>query len=430
MDIPVIKASGIYLQQSFSEQSNSYIRKEFSVSEDEALISGIWFNTLAREGLVITDKSILWRGVSIRRKGDEKFSAKVEYYTGNTAQIKVTCEDVDHKFFISGLEMEACNKLCFLIGALSNKENFSLEELSPFVKPYSPAISVLHTPVDAIRNFFSSLNQTIDSVQENLNSKFQQMKQKSEEKKSQKKNSDQKNESQTEESKSGKEENTQSSQPKSESRQENKAEEPIVTTVPKKSLGEKISYLILAILDFIATSIFIAMIIFTLKPNLLSQFAKDGESFVPNEYSQWIETIGDYTFKIELKASHKAPALLNMILGIGLIAYSILKIIVLAFSKNGVRKIISFLALAMMIVAAIFLPEISFGLFLIFAAMIYLIFEFSCGISGKAVFKRFLGVILISLLAYGLLHLFLNETIITAFKMIGNELRLPAIKWF
>ena len=36
MDIPVIKASGIYLQQSFSEQSNSYIRKKFSVSEDEA----------------------------------------------------------------------------------------------------------------------------------------------------------------------------------------------------------------------------------------------------------------------------------------------------------------------------------------------------------------------------------------------------------
>lgn len=181
--------------------------------------------------------------------------------------------------------------------------------------------------------------------------------------------------------------------------------------------------MLLSILDLIASLAFIAAIVIAIKPSLLTgNFSKPLYN-----YFYFAEKIGDIFIRVEVMESNvsaQIQTLQRCLSGLGLIIFGTLKIIVLFAARNGTKKVISILTLAMTFLACFFVSE-KFLLFLIFVVLLHIVFEYSCGFSTALVFIKLGLTIVISFALYIAVHFVIDESLAYKVAYIFNALRFP-----
>lgn len=180
----------------------------------------------------------------------------------------------------------------------------------------------------------------------------------------------------------------------------------------------------LVLLGVIASLVFIAAIVIALKPSLL-----EGKVTAPKaNYSTVVKKVGNIILKIEATRTTSASAAQMFFTGLDLIIFGALKIIILLAAKSGSKKIVSALTLTMTYFACFMMSD-KFLLFSIFILLLYLTFDYSCGLSTRAVFIK-LGVVVISaIVIYIAVHFAIDPSLRFAAKKLFEGLRLPILRW-
>ena len=181
----------------------------------------------------------------------------------------------------------------------------------------------------------------------------------------------------------------------------------------------------LSLLDIIASLVFIATIVIAIKPGILA-----GKLNVPSaSYHVVFEKIGKTLMKIETTTVSRPSAGQAFFVGLGLIIFGILKIVVLLSAKNGTKKIVSALTLAMTY-SACFMISDKFLLFAIFILLLYFTFSYSCGFSSLVVFTKFGVVIVATIAIYVAVHFALDPVLAREASDVMNKLSLPIKRWW
>ena len=183
----------------------------------------------------------------------------------------------------------------------------------------------------------------------------------------------------------------------------------------------------LAILDIIASLVFVAAIVIAIKPSLLTDAPFDQLY----KYTSFAEKIGDTLIKVEAiqdKIPINTKILQACATGLGLIIFGLLKIVVLLAAKSGSKKIVSALTLAMTYLACFMMSD-KFLLFSIFILLLYFTFSYSCGFSTPAVLVKFGVVVVSTIVIYVAVHFAIDPSLPEAAQKIFTALRLPILRW-
>lgn len=185
---------------------------------------------------------------------------------------------------------------------------------------------------------------------------------------------------------------------------------------------------ILSIIDVIASLAFITAIVIALKPWLLHE---NPSILSAENVTEFFTALGNFFLRrgIIKDLPKDLSQLRSLVVFSLLMAFFILKLVVLCASKNGTLKIVSILlVLLSMMCFALLLDK--FVAFILFVLVIYFCFELSCGFTASGSVKKLLVVAVISVLAYIIAHCMLIESIRVYFAGILKELALPVIRWF
>ena len=193
------------------------------------------------------------------------------------------------------------------------------------------------------------------------------------------------------------------------------------------TFGELCLLSFLAILDFAASLVFIAAIIVAIKPALL-RGSVDANLY---EFSSFTKKIGDFFMKIEF-IKYNGDKNLRMIqafaTGAGLLLFALLKIFILTAAKNGTKKVISVLTLAMTLLACFMLSD-KFLLFAIFVLLLYVCFEYSCRFPPALVFIKLALVSICAVILYVAIHFAFEPELRAAAVKIFDALKFPVMAW-
>lgn len=180
----------------------------------------------------------------------------------------------------------------------------------------------------------------------------------------------------------------------------------------------------LSLLDIIASLVFIAAIVIAIKPGILA-----GKLNAPSaSYHVVFEKIGKTLMKIETTTVSQISASQAFFVGLGLIIFGIIKIAVLLSAKNGTKKTVSALTLAMTYFACFMISD-KFLLFAIFILLLYFTFSYSCGFSTLVVFTKFGVVIVAAIAIYIAVHFAIEPELLKKTKEIFAALSLPIKRW-
>ncbi len=97
----------------------------------------------------------------------------------------------------------------------------------------------------------------------------------------------------------------------------------------------------------------------------------------------------------------------NLFITAALVLFSLFKLFVALHSKNSGRKIVSVLMIAMSILACSLVAD-KFLIFIAFCLLIYISFEYSCGLRTKIVFTKLLTVVELAVIGYIVTHIVLD----------------------
>lgn len=194
------------------------------------------------------------------------------------------------------------------------------------------------------------------------------------------------------------------------------------------TFGELSLLFFLAILDTIASLVFIAAIIIAIKPALIKG------SVDPNtyEFSSIMKQIGNVFLRIEFtkyNGNTNLRILQSFTTGIGLIIFTIIKIFILTAARNGTRKAISVLTLAMTLLACFIMSD-KFLLFLIFIVLLHIVFEYSCGFPSALVFVKLGIVVAAAIASYIAIHFAFDQELAPALQKILDAIKLPSLRWW
>lgn len=181
----------------------------------------------------------------------------------------------------------------------------------------------------------------------------------------------------------------------------------------------------LSLLDIIASLVFIATIVIAIKPGILA-----GKLNAPSaSYHVVFEKIGKTLMKIETTTVSQISASQAFFVGLGLIIFGIIKTAVLLSAKNGTKKTVSALTLAMTYFACFMISD-KFLLFAIFILLLYFTFSYSCGFSTLVVFTKFGVVIVAAIAIYIAVHFALYPVLAREASDVMNKLSLPIKRWW
>ncbi len=181
----------------------------------------------------------------------------------------------------------------------------------------------------------------------------------------------------------------------------------------------------LSLLDIIASLVFIAAMLIAIKPGILA-----GKLNAPSaSYHVIFEKIGNTLMKIETTTVSRISVSQAFFVGLGLVIFGVLKIAVLLAAKNGSKKTISALTLAMTYFAC-FMVSDKFLLFTVFILLLYFTFSYSCGFSTPAVFVKLAVVIVTAIAIYIAVHFALDPVLAREASDVMNKLNLPIKRWW
>lgn len=173
----------------------------------------------------------------------------------------------------------------------------------------------------------------------------------------------------------------------------------------KKSVGKKIGFAFLNFFDIIFDSLFAAVIILILKPEI-----RNGNSlcnklsivdFVKNNFSE------NFLFLIFLLAL--------------LAAYFIFKLIFLFIYVRGLQRISCAMIVVLSIVSIFLLPT-NILFFILFYFLLYITFQISCGIKPSCAIYKLIAVIVLDITLYFELHLIYIKEVQMQIETIQNSI--------
>ena len=447
MNEPVIMTKKVYVQKDFGEHTRQWLMASLGIASDERLLCAVWLHPLLRHGFVITDKALRWRLTSdadgLRTAGtlhkapapaaDFSITAAV---TGGTAtstaktaseelsRLEITADGRRYAFFIRGLTEAKGQTLCDIL-------KFGYQQ---GVVPQADMGDLVQTvPLPAVRNAFDAVLVFAATLPQKLRRKPAAAASAQEQSASgttsdahAAKNAD----ASANDASAANDGATATSAAAAEQRTDAGAQPQTATAAQpaprqQKSAKERVVGALLSLVDVCASLLFVASVVIAIKPELLPLADADAAS---RTYAV-IKYVGKHCMSIEVaeKVSPALEAWRTLFVGIGLILYGLLKLVVIFATKGGGRKIVSLLLVAMMFLACALIAK-SFLIFIAFCLLLYLAFEYSCGLSTARVCRRLLVLAIGSAVCYLAVHLLQHPQVFAELAKI--DFRLPVRRWF
>ncbi len=406
-----ITTKNLYLQKEFTNESEKRLRMLYGAAEDETLLCGVWTNPLLRKGFLVTDKALRWYitangekihgallkdvspvldfSINPALSADTASAIGAKTLAEELSRLEIKADDRIFTFFVKGLTEEKGKTLCDILKFAYMQGEIPQTDLVSFVKPM-PLLS-FRNGCDGFLNLLSSFADKILGIAKANNkdkSKIQTEAEKAE-------TGSSASEAETGNAEeAGKTDDTNARKEVS-----SPAQSETLVTVPKKqTFADSLRKFFLSLLDVCASLIFVAMVVIAIKPQILP-FVEEAD--LPKHFVR-IEKIGNYILQVDAtlqSLSKKAIMWKNIVIVIGLAIYTALKIIVLLFSKNTGRKIVSALLVAITLLAC-FLMTSKFLLFIAFCFLIYLAFEYSCGFHTRGIIAKLIILFILSSALY------------------------------
>ena len=383
-----ITTKNLYLQKDFPNESEKWLRILYGVAEDETLLCGVWTNPLLRKGFLVTDKALRWYitangekihgallkdvspsldfSISPALSADTASAIGAKTLAEELSRLEIKADDRIFTFFVKGLTEEKGKTLCDILKFAYMQGEIPQTDLAAFVKPMP--LLFFRNGCDGFLNLLSSFADKILGIAKTNNkdkSKIQTEAEKAE------------TGSSASEAEADKKVAVQEESPSPDK------SETLVTVAKKQTFADSLRKFFLSLLDVCASLIFVAMVVIAIKPQILP-FVEEADLQV------------DATLQ---SLSKKAIMWKNIVIVIGLAIYTVLKMIVLLFSKNTGRKIVSALLVAITLLAC-FLMTSKFLLFIAFCFLIYLAFEYSCGFHTRGIIAKLIILFILSSALY------------------------------
>ncbi|MBR4464644.1 MAG: oligosaccharide repeat unit polymerase [Treponema sp.] len=403
MTVPFITTKHLYLQKDFPAETEKWLRILYGAAADETLLCAVWTNPVLRKGFLVTDKALRWyvtaNGEKVHGALLKDVSPRVDFsispaLSADTAsaigaktlaeelsRLEIKADDRIFTFFVKGLTEEKGKTLCDILKFAYMQGEIPQTDLAAFVKPM-PLLS-FRNGCDGFLNLLSSFADKILGIAKTNNkdkSKIQTEAEKAE------------TGSSASEAEADKKVAVQEESPSPDK------SETLVTVAKKQTFADSLRKFFLSLLDVCASLIFVAMVVIAIKPQILP-FVEEAD--LPKHFVR-IEKIGNYILQVDAtlqSLSKKAIMWKNIVIVIGLAIYTVLKMIVLLFSKNTGRKIVSALLVAITLLAC-FLMTSKFLLFIAFCFLIYLAFEYSCGFHTRGIIAKLIILFILSSALY------------------------------
>lgn len=405
MEAPLIATKNLYLQKTFATNSAQWIKSLLGAAADETLLCAVWISPILRYGFVISDKAVRWR-----LPADEKpvtgfvlkqLSPQAEFRIheeGSMLRLEIASADTTFSFFFSALAIEKGTTLCDILRYGFAQGTVPQTDLGVLVK---------NMPFVAVRNVFDGVLNKLVALSEKLKHKPKQK---------------------AESAKAAADTNEETAKPVSDEPPANAAES--YKKRRRKALKEKAAFVVLSFIDVLASLLFIAAVVIAIKPELLP-FAnyKFCEDSIFAEAFSWK---GEYFKLIAIyRPGVNEAALLvwrNLLITAALVLFSLFKLFVALHSKNSGRKIVSVLMIAMSILACSLVAD-KFLIFIAFCLLIYISFEYSCGLRTKIVFTKLLTVVELAVIGYIVAHIVLDAECRLHLSEAIIRFALPVGRW-
>ena len=403
MTVPFITTKHLYLQKDFPAETEKWLRILYGAAADERLLCAVWTNPVLRKGFLVTDKALRWyvtaNGEKVHGALLKDVSPRVDFsispaLSAETAsaigkrtlaeelsRLEMIADGRTFTFFVQGLTEEKGKTLCDILKFAYMQGEIPQTDLAAFVKPMP--LLFFRNGCDGFLNLLSSFADKILGIAKTNNkdkSKIQTEAEKAE------------TGSSASEAEADKKVAVQEESPSPDK------SETLVTVPKKQTFADSLRKFFLSLLDVCASLIFVAMVVIAIKPQILP-FVEEAD--LPKHFVR-IEKIGNYILQVDAtlqSLSKKAIMWKNIVIVIGLAIYTVLKMIVLLFSKNTGRKIVSALLVAITLLAC-FLMTSKFLLFIAFCFLIYLAFEYSCGFHTRGIIAKLIILFILSSALY------------------------------
>ena len=403
MTVPFITTKHLYLQKDFPAETEKWLRILYGAAADERLLCAVWTNPVLRKGFLVTDKALRWyvtaNGEKVHGALLKDVSPRVDFsispaLSAETAsaigkrtlaeelsRLEMIADGRTFTFFVKGLTEEKGKTLCDILKFAYMQGEIPQTDLAAFVKPMP--LLFFRNGCDGFLNLLSSFADKILGIAKTNNkdkSKIQTEAEKAE------------TGSSASEAEADKKVAVQEESPSPDK------SETLVTVPKKQTFADSLRKFFLSLLDVCASLIFVAMVVIAIKPQILP-FVEEAD--LPKHFVR-IEKIGNYILQVDAtlqSLSKKAIMWKNIVIVIGLAIYTVLKMIVLLFSKNTGRKIVSALLVAITLLAC-FLMTSKFLLFIAFCFLIYLAFEYSCGFHTRGIIAKLIILFILSSALY------------------------------
>ncbi len=435
MTVPFITTKHLYLQKDFPAETEKWLRILYGAAADERLLCAVWTNPVLRKGFLVTDKALRWyvttNGEKVHGALLKDVSPRVDFsispaLSAETAsaigkrtlaeelsRLEMIADGRTFTFFVKGLTEEKGKTLSDILKFGYTQGEVPQTDLTAFVKAM-PLLS-FRNMCDGDLNLLSSFADKILGIAKTNET---------DEKNSRESANDETSGSASASESSDRTEDASQSDNATVSKEENASptQTETIVTAPQKerTFADSLQGFLLTVLDVCASLVFVATIVVAIKPQILP-FVSDK---TPAEHFNLFEKMGNYILKthvIKNPISEQTAMWKNIFISVGLSLYTVFKFLVLLFSKNTSRKIVSAFLITITLLAC-FLMTSKFLLFIAFCFLIYFAFEFSCGFHIKGIIAKLIIIFILSCSGYIVCSIFADTEALKSFHIIMENL--------
>lgn len=449
MNKSIIYTNKLKIQKDFLENEITFIKRKFKISDSENILFSVWTNLFLQKGFVFTEKGLYWN-LNFKYSKNNLYKEITNYIEKNHTEkyefnyTKILPEVIDFSpkeiktENVFRIEIKSSDKnFMFNFITLSEDEIKLLTEVLKYGFVYNEIPKIKLDLINEVKNFkindfFCLIKNKINSIKNGL-----------------------KNNKKKEKVRKNKEKNKK--QKRANSKKDNS--EKISKAKEIKNKCVSVTKMFFAnFLDYVSSLIFISSVIMlfcnslwlNLPDKVISIFAdpkyyefieKDGrklEFSIESSGENFDAEIIDYHINVNAVEFENLPPKIekfrNVILVINLISFLFLKFLTTILMKGN--KIIS-PVIILLSISSCFLISIKFSLFLIFAILLYFIFQIFSKFNLKSVLIKLCLLFISIFIVFFLLNILLNDTVQNdlfsvwvAFKDVLNQIKLPKINWW
>ena len=433
MKAPIVTTKNLYLQKDFASWTELWLKGLFGAADKEKLLCAVWISPLTRQGFLLTDRGLRWylpgEEAPISGLLLHEIAPHADFaVSGSEAflRIEITAAGGSYAFFFKNLAEEKGRTLCDILRFGYLQGTVPQVDLSVLIK---------NMPCTAFRNRLDGALLALAALPEKRKRKAKAAAARQEQA------SGAQGQEKTEnaaaavagaETAAGR--HGAGPGPDADCRQGDQAEATDAARSylkkRRKALKEKAAFIALSMLDLLAGLLFVAAVVIAIKPELLAYAIG---KVTPPELFRSFCWQGEY-FKLfvfgvpQLEDAGELLIWRNLFVVAALAVYVLLKLFVALHSKNNGNKIVSVLMIAMSILACSLVADKAL-IFIAFCLLIYIAFEYSCGLRTRIVFTKLLVLIGLAVIGYFAAHILLDSGCRLLLVESIQRFFLPGIRW-